>query len=183
MFTDMAYQDEITVSHDAEELSEKNDPFGLNKARIVAKMKQADIDNHAYEKSKTKLHGIISSMTTKELDEKLSVHRSTLEPVRPTSVASTTASATSRFSNSADTNTAFFSCPLSLWKDLVHVVTNKTAGNKRIDQDRITVEFATIRQRHSESLSDYHYRMSHIIDSYEMLGLEKPGDAIHPRLG
>jgi hypothetical protein len=39
-------------------------------------MKQADIDNAAYEKSKAKLFGIISSMTTKEVDEKLSIHRS-----------------------------------------------------------------------------------------------------------
>jgi hypothetical protein len=110
MFTDMVYQDKIIVSYDAEALSEKNGPLGLNKACILAKMKQADIDNHAYEKSKTKLHGIITSMTIKEL----SVRRSTLEPVRPTSVASTMATTTSRFSTSADTNTAFLNCPLSL---------------------------------------------------------------------
>jgi hypothetical protein len=31
-----------------------------------------------------------------------------------------------------------------------------------------------MRQRQSESLSDFHHRMSHTVDSYEMLGLEKP---------
>ena len=31
-----------------------------------------------------------------------------------------------------------------------------------------------MRQRPNESLADFHYRMSHIVDSFEMLGLEKP---------
>ena len=31
-----------------------------------------------------------------------------------------------------------------------------------------------MRQRQTETLSDFHHRMSHTIDSYEMLGLEKP---------
>jgi hypothetical protein len=53
----------------------------------------------------------------------------------------------------------------------------KTAGNKRIDQDKITVEFATIRLRQTESPSDFHHRMSHTIHSFEMLGLEKPASA------
>ena len=76
IFIEGSYQDEITVSYDAGSLSKEKDPLGLNKARIIGKMKQADIDNAAYEKSKAKLFGIISSMTTKEVDEKLSIHRS-----------------------------------------------------------------------------------------------------------
>jgi hypothetical protein len=67
----------------------------------------------------------------------------------------------------------FVNCPLQLWKDVVHVVTTKTAGNKRMDQDKVTVDFATMRQRQTETLSDFLHRMSHTIDSYEMLGLEK----------
>jgi hypothetical protein len=54
------------------------------------------------------------------------------------------------------------------------VVTTKTAGNKRIDQDKVTEDFATMEQRQTEILSDSRHRMSHTIDSYEMLGLEKP---------
>ena len=179
IFTEGRYQDEITVNYSAASLSEENDPLGLNKARIIGKMKQADIDNLAYEKSKAKLYGIITSMTTKEVDEKLSIHRSHLmsESIMPTSSATPTATATPTPDDTPPTNTAFINCPLSLWKDVVHVVTTKTAGNKRIDQDRVTVDFATMRQRQTESLSDFHHRMAHTIDSYEMLGLEKPAAA------
>ena len=177
MFTEMAYQRAITINYDAETLSNTNDPLGIEKARIIGRMKQADADNHAYEKSKTKLYGIISSMTTKEVDEKLSVHRATNESEPPTTNASATATSTADAISPLPRDTAFVNCPLSLWKDIVHVVTTKTAGNKRIDQDKITVEFATIRQRPTESLSDFHHRMSHTIDSFEMLGLEKPASA------
>lgn len=177
IFSEMRYQDEITVEYDAASLSEAKDPLGIGKARIIGKMKQADIDNLAYEKSKTKLYGIISSMTTKEVDEKLSVHRSTIESEPPTTTASPTATARAPSTTTPHSHTAFINCPLSLWKDVVHVVTTKTAGNKRIDQDKITVEFATIRQRQTESLSDFHHRMSHTIESFEMLGLEKPHSA------
>jgi hypothetical protein len=41
----------------------------------------------------------------------------------------------------------------------------------------VAVDFATIRQRSSETLSDFHHRMSHIVESYEMLGLVKPAPA------
>lgn len=169
IFSEGRYQEDITVSYDEKDLSKEKDPHGLEKARIIAKMKQADTDNIAYEKSKTKLYGIISSMTTKDVDEKLSIHRSLIatESSKTSAQIRPTASA-------ASTPMAFFNCPLTLWKDIVHVVTTKTAGNKRIDQDKVTVEFATMRQRPTESLSDYHYRMSHTVASFEMLGLEKP---------
>ena len=140
MFTEMAYQRAITINYDAETLSNANDPLGIEKARIIRRMKQADADNHAYEKSKTKLYGIISSMTTKEVDEKLSVHRATNESEPPTTNASATATSTADAISPPPRDTAFVNCPLSLWKDIVHVVTTKTAGNKRIDQDKITVE-------------------------------------------
>jgi hypothetical protein len=174
IFTEMAYQKEITVFFDSEDLSDKNDPLGIYKARIIGRMKQADADNLACEKSNTKLYGVISSMTTKEVDEKLSVHRSTIESKPTLPAGSATATASTGDVTTTPDDTAFVNCPLSLWKDIVHVVTTKTAGNKRIDQDRNTVEFATIKQRQNEFLSDFHHRMSHTIESFEMLGLEKP---------
>jgi hypothetical protein len=65
ILTEMAYQKEIAVPFDSEDLSDKKDPRGIYEARIIGRMKQADADNHAYEKSKTKLYGVISSITTK----------------------------------------------------------------------------------------------------------------------
>jgi hypothetical protein len=171
IFTEGRYQDEIVVTYDPVSLSKENDPLGINKARVIGQAKQADIDNLAYEISKPKLHGIPISMTTKEVDEKLFIHRSHLNSDTTTSISHGTPTAST---NTPPTVTAFVNCPLQLWKDVVHVVTTITAGNKRMDQDKVTVEFATRRQRQTETLSDFHHRMSHTIDSYEMLGLEKP---------
>jgi hypothetical protein len=142
IFIDGKYQDEIIVTYDADQLSEKNDPLGLNKARIIGKVKQADIDNHPYEKSKAKLCGIITSMTTMEVYEKLSIHRSHQTSGSSIMASSATASATT---NTPPTDTVFINCPLSLWKDVVHVITTKTVGDKRIDQDKVTVDFAAMR--------------------------------------
>ena len=64
MFIDRKYQEDITVGYDAKSLSKENDPLGLEKARIISRMKQADLDNLAYEKSKAKLYGTVNSMTT-----------------------------------------------------------------------------------------------------------------------
>jgi hypothetical protein len=130
MFTEMAYQREITVDFEASELSEENDPFGLTKARIIGKMKQADTDNLAYEKSKTKLYGIISSMTTEEVDEKLSVYRSTIDSESPPPPSNAVYTPTAPSVTQTPRDKAFVNCPLSLWKDVVHVFTTKTAGNK-----------------------------------------------------
>jgi hypothetical protein len=178
IFIEGSYQDEITVSYDAGSFTKEKDPLGLYKARIIGKMKQADIDNAAYEKSKAKLFGIISSMTTKEVAEKLSIHRSHhASDLTTNSSPTATSYAASELEDTPPTVSAFLNCPLSLWKDIVHVVTTKTAGNKRIDQDKVTVDFATMRQRQSESISDFHHRMSHTVDSYKMLGLEKPAAA------
>jgi hypothetical protein len=79
IFTELKYQNDITVPFSAEDLPDKNDPLGIYKAVIIGRMKEADSDNLAYEKSKMKLYGILYSMTTKEMDERLSVHRSTIE--------------------------------------------------------------------------------------------------------
>ena len=87
IFTEGQYQAEIVIHYDESSLTKENDPLGIKLARIIAKMKQADSDNDAYEKSKGKLYGIISSMTTKEVDEKLSIHKSHHTSGTPTATA------------------------------------------------------------------------------------------------
>ena len=69
MFIDGKYQESITVQYEASSMTTEKDPLGLKRASIMNQMKQADLDNAAYEKSKGKLYGIISSMTTKEVEE------------------------------------------------------------------------------------------------------------------
>ena len=47
IFTELAYQPEITVAYDEADLIDANDPLGILKARIIGRMKQADVDNLA----------------------------------------------------------------------------------------------------------------------------------------
>ena len=48
------------------------DKTGIAKEQVSAKLKRTDADNDRYEKSKLKLHhGILSGMTTREVDEKI----------------------------------------------------------------------------------------------------------------
>jgi hypothetical protein len=79
IYTELKYQKDITVPFSVEDLSDKNDPLGIYKAVIIGRIKQADSDNLNYEKSKMILYGLLYSMSTKEMDERLSVHRSTIE--------------------------------------------------------------------------------------------------------
>jgi hypothetical protein len=48
MSTELEYHEEITIVYDAESLSDKSNPLGIEKSRIISKIKQADIDNLAY---------------------------------------------------------------------------------------------------------------------------------------
>jgi hypothetical protein len=109
MFIDGRYQENITTEYDPESLTKERNPLRLQKARLVSQMKQADLDNLAYEKSKAKLYGVLSSMTTKEVDEKLSVHRSLINVDMTLPNSSRTATATQ-----PSDGQAFFNCPLNL---------------------------------------------------------------------
>ena len=108
IFTEMACRREIAVNYEVAAQSDENDPLGIDKARIIGRMKQTDTDNLAYQKSKTKLYGIISSMTKKKVDEKLSVHRATIESERTPTTASTTA--TSSPLTRSGTSTIYVRC-------------------------------------------------------------------------
>jgi hypothetical protein len=68
-----------------------------------------DIDNLAYEKSKPRLHGLLTSMTTKEVDEKLSIHRSHLNSDTTISISHGSPTAST---NAPPIVTAFVNCPL-----------------------------------------------------------------------
>ena len=156
---DGGYQENTTIEYNPESLSKERDPLGLQKVRLVNQMKQADLDNLAYVKSKARLYCVLSSVTTKEVGEKLSVYRSLIKV--DTKLPNSTLTATS---TQPSDDQAFFNCPLNLWKDIAHVVTTKSAGNRRIDQEKVTVDFVTMRQRTNETLADFHHRMSHTVE-------------------
>ena len=47
------------------------DATGVLKEQASAKLKRADIENEKYEQSKPKLHGVLSGMTTRDVDERI----------------------------------------------------------------------------------------------------------------
>jgi hypothetical protein len=72
--TEGRFQDEIeiVVTYDPASLSETNDPLEHQQS---SSYRPGEASRHRYEKSKPKLHGILTFITTKEVDEMLSIHR------------------------------------------------------------------------------------------------------------
>ena len=67
-------------------------------------------------------------------------------------------------------------CPLQLWRNIVFLITAKTTGSKRLDQDNAIQTFATLRQRTNESISDFAQRLKAAVDTYTLLKLTAPTD-------
>ena len=56
-------------------------------------------------------------------------------------------------------------CPLALWKCIVHVTTTRNIGN----QNNLSINFANIRQKSGESVSDFKRRMTNLLDSFDAI--------------
>ena len=102
-------------------------------------------DYRDYLKSKVKLTGILRSMTSKELDEKLEqlftlqlATRDAALDLLPDPISAAERNAFNLANPIVDT-----SCPLQLWRNIVFLITTKTTGSKRLDQDNAIQTFAT----------------------------------------
>ena len=69
IFIEGIYSPPATASYNVEEI--KADNTGLKKEEASARIKLAESDNDKYEKDKIKPHGILSGMTTREVDERV----------------------------------------------------------------------------------------------------------------
>ena len=56
------------------------------------------------------------------------------------------------------------------------LITTKTTGSKRLDQDNAIQTFATLRQRTNESISDFAQRVKAAVDTYILLKITAPTD-------
>ena len=136
------------ILYRAEDYSETADPHGINKGRLLNRMRVRDSEIDQYNNSKLRLFGIITSMMTKELDEKMKSYFADLQK-REAAAASSTAAATTTIDPS---------CPLLLWKSIVIVLTSKTSGNIRIDQDAAAYNFSSAKQKPNESIHEFQLR-------------------------
>jgi hypothetical protein len=81
----MAYRKQMIATLSVADLSEENNPLDIYKAVINGRLKQADADNLACEKSKPKIHVILHTTTRNELDKTLrpQIHnRLKIDPIR-----------------------------------------------------------------------------------------------------
>ena len=121
-------------------------------------------------------------MTTREVDEKIASHRDSLkrlgteEQPKSSKTSIQPSSYTAAKSNMSDSEE--LQCPLALWKCIVHVTTTRTIGNQKVDQNNLSINFANIRQKSGESISDFKRRMINLLDSFDAIKLDRPSDGL-----
>ena len=145
IFTDLKYKAPATATFDAAAVTA--DTSGVLKEQASAKLKRADIENEKYELSKPKLHGLLSGMTTREVDERIVNYRNAKAIVEEQIRVAD--------GKPGETRAIFFppdesQCPLPLWKAIVHVTTSRMIGNTYVDQNNLIINFANIRQKPHE---------------------------------
>ena len=176
IFIEGIYSPPATASYNVEEI--KADSTGLKKEEASARIKRAESDNDKYEKDKIKLHGILSGMTTREVDERVQAHRDSLRKAQSTSnfgsLSMTPTTLTTTTMSRITSPAAELQCPLTLWKHIVHVTTTRTIANTTVDQNDLSINFANIRQRSSESVADFKRRMQNLMDSFDAIKLDRP---------
>lgn len=177
IFTEGKYRAPATAIFDYSEI--EADKTGIKKDQALSKLKRIDADNDKYEKSKLKLHGILSGMTTREVDEKIADHRDSLKR-NETDEPSLQAAPLKKHDMARVQKLQLEEqeCPLSLWKCIMHVTTTRTIGNAKVDQNNLAINFANIRQKTGESVSDFKRRLSNMLDSFDAIKMERPSDSL-----
>ena len=171
IFTSGKYDPPKPIEIDYAELSIANDTTGMRKQLVLNQHRTRELEIDSYQSSKLKLFGIITSMMTKDLDEKVKAYIANLPSAQPTP--------TTLFTNTPNASEPAIipdlsECPLFLWNCILVVLTTKTSGNLRIDQDNVAFNFCTLRQRQLESINDFLLRVDNIVNTYKILGLEPP---------
>ena len=110
IFTEGKYKLPATANWDAAAVSA--DATGVLKEQASARMKRADIENEKYEYSKPKLHGVLSGMTTRDVDERIANFRNAAAIIEEQRLASIESKPGDTRAGPKDES----QCPLALWK-------------------------------------------------------------------
>ena len=129
------FEEKVEVVIDNDKLGTTVDPHVIYKDAITNEIWQTAQDYRDYIKSKEKLTGVLRSMTSKELDEKLEqlftlqlATRDAALDLLPDPPSAAVRNAFDLANPIVDT-----SCPLQLWRNIVFLITTKTTGSKRLD--------------------------------------------------
>ena len=176
IFTEGRYREPDTAIYSSEDFD--TDTTGIKKQLAIARWKREEADYDTYVKSKGKLFSVISSITTRDLDERILAHQESLSGTEVKDMILGIESH-NQITASARTATSVCTtqCPLFLWKCIVHVTTTQKIGNLKADQNNIQVKFANIKQAIGEPVSEYKRRIVNILDSFSALKLTKPTEA------
>ena len=115
IFSEGRYKDPATVVFTAEDFD--SDSTGIKKQLAIAKWKREEADYDAYIKSKAKPFSVISSITTRDLDEMILAHQESLsnsEVKEMVMGADSSRQITSAAGAAHPLSTT--QCPLFLWK-------------------------------------------------------------------
>jgi hypothetical protein len=138
IFIDGKFAEKKFIHKDIDKITK--DDTGIEKAHYLNLLKLQDLEDLLYEKSKKRLYGLLHSITTKELDERILAYIATIEASEsdknPTSSAEKKSSVESEKAASASVLRASpKGCPLFLWQCIMHVTTTRVMGNYIIYQD------------------------------------------------
>ena len=118
-------------------------------------------------------------MTTREVDDRISTYRDPLKRIESEQQPKSSKTSIEPLkTQDAKIDLTELECPLALWKCIVHVTTTRTIGNTKVDQNNLSINFANIRQKGGESVSDFKRRMTNLLDSFEAIKMELPNDAL-----
>jgi hypothetical protein len=177
IFLEGRYKAPATASYDRDAIIA--DKSGILKDQASTRIKRAEADNDLYEKSKIKLHGILSGMTSREVDDKIAAHRDSLKRIELEDQLKTSKTSLQPSTiEVAKLETEELECPLALWKCIVHVTTTRTIGNTKVDQNNLSINFANIRQKGGETVTDFKRRMTNLLDSFDAIKLQRPEDSL-----
>ena len=131
--------------------------------------------------STIKLNGLLSTMTTREVDERVTAHREQNLFAATTSAAANAAknntTTNTTIQNPLDANHSDIFCPLALWKNIIRVLTTRTKRNRKADQNTVAINLANHKQRPAKTVADFKRRTLTILGSYDALELSRPKDS------
>ena len=58
------------------------------------------------------------------------------------------------------------------------MTTTRNIGNQKVDQNKLFINFANIRQQNGKSFSDFKRRMTNLLDSFDAIKLERTSDEL-----
>ena len=129
IFTEGRYKEPETATYAPEDFD--GDTTGIKKQLAIARWKREEADYDTYIKSKGKLYSVISSMTTRDLDERILAHQESLSGLEIKDMILGAESAnTITASVRAGTPVCTTHCPLFLWKCIIHVTTTQKIGKE-----------------------------------------------------